>query len=56
MELERLSFQYPTLYHMAEDGSWESIRRHALLSTSAILDMFEIEDQQRFAIESACRR
>jgi hypothetical protein len=55
LELERLIFQYPTLYHMAEDGSWESIRRHGLLSTSALLDMFEIEDQQRFAIESARR-
>ena len=40
---------------MAEDGSWESIQRHGLLSTSALLDRFEIEDAQRFAIESACR-
>ncbi len=47
--------RYPTLYHMAEDGSWESIQRHGLLSTSALLDRFEIEDEQRFAIESACR-
>jgi hypothetical protein len=55
LELERLISQYPTLYHMAEDGSWESIRKHGLLSTSALLDRFEIEDQQRFAIESARR-
>ena len=47
--------RYPTLYHMAEDGSWESVQRHGLLSTSALLDRFEIEDEQRFAIESACR-
>jgi hypothetical protein len=40
---------------MAEDGSWESIRRHGLLSTSALLDRFEIEDEQRSAIESARR-
>jgi len=40
---------------MAEDGSWESIRKHGLLSTSALLDRFEIEDEQRFTIESACR-
>ena len=44
MEIERLISRYPTLYHMAEDGSWESIQRHGLLSTSALLDRFEIED------------
>jgi hypothetical protein len=55
LKTERLISRYPTLYHMAEDGSWESIRRHGLLSTSALLDRFEIEDEQRFAIESACR-
>lgn len=55
MELERLISRYPTLYHMAEDGSWESIWRHGLLSTSALLDRFEIEGEERLAIESAHR-
>ena len=55
MDLERLISRYPTLYHMAEDGSWESIRRHGLLSTSALLDRFEVEGEERLAIESACR-
>ena len=55
MEFERLISRYPTLYHMAEDGSWESIRRQGLLSTSALLDRFEIENKQRFALESARR-
>lgn len=55
MELERLVSRYPTLYHMAEDGSWESIRRHGLLSTSALLDKFEVEGEERFAIESVRR-
>jgi hypothetical protein len=55
LKTERLISRYPTLYHMAEDGSWESIRRHGLLSTSALLDRFEIEDEQRFAVESARR-
>jgi len=55
LEFERLISRYPTLYHMAEDGSWESIRRQGLLSTSALLDRFEIEDEQRLAIESARR-
>ena len=55
MEFERLISRYPTLYHMAEDGSWESIRKHGLLSTSALLDKFEIEGEERLAIESARR-
>jgi len=40
---------------MAEDGSWESIRRVGLLSTSALLDRFEIEGEQRRKIESERR-
>ena len=40
---------------MAEDESWESIRRHGLLSTSALLDSFEVEGEERYAIESTRR-
>jgi hypothetical protein len=40
---------------MAEDRSWESIRKHGLLSTSALLDRFGIEGEQRHAIESCLR-
>jgi hypothetical protein len=40
---------------MAEDESWESIRKHGLLSTSALLDRFEIKGEERLAIESARR-
>lgn len=40
---------------MAEDGSWESIRKLGLLSTSALLDKFEVEGEERLAIESARR-
>lgn len=40
---------------MAEDKSWESICRLGLLSTSALLDRFEVEGEERFAIESARR-
>ncbi|MCA1717173.1 MAG: hypothetical protein LC781_10160 [Actinobacteria bacterium] len=55
MDLERLTSRYPVLYHMAEDESWESIRTHGLLSTSALLDRFEVEGEERLAIESARR-
>jgi hypothetical protein len=40
---------------MAEDGSWESIRRLGLLSTTALLDRFEVDAERRFAVESARR-
>jgi hypothetical protein len=40
---------------MAEAGSWPSIERHGLLSTSALLDLFEVNGPERDAIESARR-
>ena len=55
MNPERLAARYPVLYHMAESGSWESIRERGLLSTSALLDLFEVEGEERLAIESARR-
>jgi hypothetical protein len=41
---------YPRLYHMAEGGSWASIRRHGLLSTDALLDLFEVTAETRSPI------
>lgn len=52
MEAKLLVRKYPKLYHMAEDGSWESIRRIGLLSTSALLDSFEVGNEKRREIES----
>lgn len=52
---EGLAAEFPKLYHMAEEGSWDSIRRHGLLSTSALLDLFEVRGAARTAIES-CHR
>lgn len=46
---------YPNLYHMAESGSWASIQRHGLLSTSALLDLFEKSGPRREALESQWR-
>ena len=40
---------------MAEGGSWESILRHGLLSTSRLLDLFEVSGPERKAIESQRR-
>jgi hypothetical protein len=46
---------YPRLYHMAADGSWPSIARNGLLSTSALLDLFEVEDDTRHPLEARRR-
>ncbi len=55
MNPERLASRYSVLFHMAEDGSLQSIKKRGLLSTSALLDLFEIEGEERLAIESARR-
>jgi hypothetical protein len=52
---EYIAERWPRLYHMAEAGSWPSIQEHGLLSTSALLDLFEITGPDRDAIESARR-
>lgn len=53
MTPEFFSRHYPYLYHMARAGSWKSIRKHGLLSTSALLDLFKVKEREQ--IES-CRR
>jgi hypothetical protein len=55
LDPERLASRYPVLFHMAESGSWESIRERGLLSTSALLDLFEVEGGERITIESTRR-
>lgn len=54
-ELAELIRDCPTLYHMAERGSWPSIQRHGLLSTSALLDVYEVQGAEREAIEGRRR-
>ena len=39
---DELAGKYPLLFHMAELGSWPSIERHGLRSTSMLLDLFEV--------------
>ena len=46
---------YPCLYHMAQAGSWPSIEAKGLLSTAALLDLFEVDGELRVAIESQHR-
>ena len=40
---------------MAQDGAWDSIRERGLLSTTALLDLFEVNGDVRRQIES-CHR
>ena len=54
-ELIELIQDCPKLYHMAENGSWPSIEKHGLLSTSALLDLFGIKGNSRSKIESTHR-
>ena len=55
---DHLIAQHPRLYHMAEPGTWEKIRRHdmGLLSTSELLNQFGVNGPCRSSIESKCRR
>jgi hypothetical protein len=50
-----LATYYPRLYHMAEHGSWESIQRHGVLGTGALLDLFEVPAEGRDPILSRQR-
>lgn len=54
-ELAELVGDCPTLYHMTECGGWASVRRHGLLSTSALLDLYGVEGSWREAIEGRRR-
>jgi len=55
MTPNELVSRMPFLYHMAEEGSWPGIQRHGLLSTSALLDLFEYAGPEREALESCIR-
>jgi hypothetical protein len=55
VNLRDLVETFPRLYHVAVAGSWPSISRLGLLSTTALLDRFEIVGDQRRALESTRR-
>jgi hypothetical protein len=52
---ERIAERWPRLFHLAEAGSWPSIRRHGLRSTTALLDLFEVTGARRHEIEARRR-
>jgi len=56
MDPEQIAAHYPRLFHMANAGSWPSIRRDGLLSTGALVDLYEVNDGVRAEILRSRRR
>ncbi|MHA7663717.1 DUF7002 family protein [Mycolicibacterium sp. HS_4_1] len=56
MDARRFAERYPVLYHMADEASWPSIQRHGLLSTQAIVDLYQPDPGTTAAILSQVRR
>ncbi len=54
--VEALVELHPNLFHMAEDGAWPSIKERGLLTTSALLDLFNIGGDDRERLERRQRR
>lgn len=52
----QLCERYPVLYHMASFGSWPMIARHGLLSTSRLVDLFEVPEPKRTEILTTQRK
>lgn len=55
MNLEKLIELYPRIYHMAERGTWDSIRTRGLMSTTAVLDHLEVVERDRARFETEHR-
>jgi hypothetical protein len=51
LEVQDFVEEYPRLFHMAEIDTWASIQEHGLLSTSALLDLYQVDGSDRVAIE-----
>lgn len=56
MRRDELIRKFPVLYHMAEDGTWPAIKTHGLLSTTALVDLFEPDESTRVEILTQVRR
>lgn len=55
MDHEQLIERFPRIFHVTEAGGWEHIRRHGLLSTSALLDLYGVPEHMRSGIEASRR-
>lgn len=48
---EELAEIYPVAFHMAWKGSWPSIRKRGLLSTSELLNLYKVTGERRNQLE-----
>lgn len=55
MTPEELAARHPLLYHVTEPGAWECIKKNGLLSTSCLLDLFDVKGVKRETIETKRR-
>jgi len=55
MTPDELAARFQRLFHVSEPGVTESIRRHGLLSSQALLDRFDIEPARRHVLLSERR-
>jgi len=56
MDREHVIDLYPRLFHMAADGAWPSIQEHGLLSTTALVDLYDPPADVRAQILDGVRR
>lgn len=52
---KQLIERYPVLYHMASADAWESVREHGLLSSSVLLDLFEVPEPKKIQLLTSQR-
>ena len=48
--------RYPVLYHMASPNCWPSMQQLGLLSSSALVELFEVPEPRRTALLTSQRR
>jgi hypothetical protein len=56
VDVDQLIAEHPSLFHMAEDGTWPPIQKHGLLSTQAIVDLYDPDAEIRASILGAVRK
>jgi hypothetical protein len=47
VDVDEFCERYPRLWHLADADAWPGIQRHGLLTTSQLLDRFEVVDLAR---------
>ena len=56
MDRDLLLTAHPVVYHMADDGTWPSIASHGLMSTRALVNLFDPPEDIRRSLLEQVRR